>query len=63
VAFTPSWANDGGGAFALPTNPARIEEFMQAATKRYPDIHVGRSGRAELAPVFRPRSRSHGWGR
>ncbi len=38
VTFTPSWANGGAGPFAYPTDPARFQEFMTAAMKRYPDI-------------------------
>jgi len=38
VSFTPSWANGGAGPFAYPTDPARFEEFMTAAMRRYPDI-------------------------
>jgi hypothetical protein len=40
VEGTPSWANGGRSRAWSPTNPQDYADFMYAASKRYPSIHI-----------------------
>jgi hypothetical protein len=40
VLYSPSWANGGRAAQWAPKNPNDYADFMYAASKHYPDIHL-----------------------
>jgi hypothetical protein len=40
VQQTPSWANNGAGWNYPPTNPTAFGDFVTAASRRYPSVHL-----------------------
>jgi hypothetical protein len=61
VSYTPPWANAGRGPRQAPSNPADYADFMTAAAKRYPGVHLWMVwGEPNNGATYQPLVEDHG---